>query len=74
MKVITSTVVRGRVSDELPFADGTSVLVVARDASASVRLAGAELAEVEAGIAEADRGELIEGDAFLEELRRFERQ
>lgn len=74
MKVISSTVVRGGVSDELPVADGTSVLVVARDADTPVRLAGAELAELEAGIAEADRKELVDGDAFFEELRRFERQ
>lgn len=74
MKVITSAVVRGRVSDELPFADGTPVLVAARDAGGPVHLAGAELAELEAGIAEADRGELIGGDAFLEELGRFGRQ
>lgn len=74
MKVISATVVRGRVSAELPFADGTPVLVVSRIDDTPVRLSGAELAELEAGIAEADRGELIPGDQFLEELKRFERQ
>lgn len=74
MKVISATVVRGRVSAELPFADGTSVLVVSRNDDTPARLSGAELAELEAGIAEADRGELIPGDQFLEELKRFERQ
>ena len=38
-----------------------------------MRIAGAELAELEAGIAEADRGELISGDEFIEELKCFER-
>jgi hypothetical protein len=72
MKVVSTTVVQGRVTDQLPIEDGP-VLVVSREGSAPVRLAGAELAELEAGIAEADRGELIAGDEFLEELRRFER-
>ena len=31
-----------------------------------------ELAELEAGIAEADRGETISGDEFFARLRRFE--
>ena len=74
MKVVSSTVVRGHVVGELPFADGTPVLVVAHDATPAKRISGAELAELEAGIAEADRGELISGDEFLEELKRFERQ
>ena len=74
MKVVSSTVVHGRVAGELPFADGTPVLVVARDTTPPVRVDGAELAELEAGIAEADRGELISGDEFLEELKRFERR
>ena len=39
-----------------------------------MRISGAELAELEAGIAESDRGELISGDKFLEELKRFECQ
>jgi predicted transcriptional regulator len=41
---------------------------------AAVLVSGAELAELEAGIAEADRDELVPGDEFLEELKRFERQ
>ena len=73
MKVVSATVIHGRVADELPIEDGP-VLVVSREHGASVRLAGAELAELEAGIAEADRGELISGDDFLEELKRFEGQ
>lgn len=72
MKVATGTVVRGQiVADAMNFVDGTTVFIVSRDATERPRLAKDELAELEAGIAEADRGELLPGDSFLEELREF---
>lgn len=72
MKVATGTVVKGRVvADGLNFADGTTVYIVSRDDRERVALSAEELAELEAGIAEADRGELIPGDEFLDELQRF---
>ena len=73
MKVVSATVVQGRIVGELFIEDGP-VLVVSRAGGSPVRLAGAELAELEAGIDEANCGELIPGDEFLEELRRFEEQ
>lgn len=72
MKIATGTVVQGKVvADGLSLADGTLVYIVARDDREAVTLSAEELAELEAGIAEADRGELIPGDEFLEDLRRF---
>ena len=72
MKVATGTVVKGKVvADGLNFADGTVVYIVSRDDREQVALSAEELAELEAGIAEADRGELIPGDEFLDELKRF---
>lgn len=73
MKVVEATVIAGKVvSDRLDLADGTSVFIVSTEAVARTPLSADELADVEAGIAEADRGELVPGDELLEELRRFE--
>lgn len=70
MRVMTGTVRAGKVVlDEDAVADGTDVWVVTADAGETAQLSAAEHAEVEAGIAEADRGELIEGDAWLARLR-----
>lgn len=75
MKVLEATVVGGKiVSDDLDLADGTLVFIVSAEQSSPVRLQADELAELEAGIAEADRGELLSGDEFLEELRNFEQK
>lgn len=71
MKVLEATVVGGKVvSDQLDLADGTAVFIVSPDQTAKALLSHDELAELEAGIAEADRGELLPGDEFLEDLRR----
>lgn len=59
------------VLDEPGFVDGTGVYVVTRNAPDAARLSADELAELEAGLAEADRGETIAGDAFLEQLQRY---
>ena len=73
MKVITGTVVSGKVvADELALADGTPVFIVSKDREDEPRLAKDELAELEAGIVEADRGDVISGDEFFEDLRRFD--
>jgi predicted transcriptional regulator len=47
------------------------VWVISRERE-EVHLSPEELAEFEAGIAEADRGETISGDEFFARLRRFE--
>lgn len=72
MGVLTGTVVEGRVvvkDGALP--EGTDVYIVARDRDDGMRPGQAELAELEAGIEEADRGETITEEALFERLRRF---
>ena len=72
MRVATGTVVAGQiVLDDAEFIDGTHVVVVSRDPEDEVCLSAEELAELEAGIAEADRGETISGDELFVRLRRF---
>jgi predicted transcriptional regulator len=51
-------------------ADGTDVYVLTRDADEAPKLSPEELAELEAGLAEADRGDMISGEEFLKHLRR----
>ncbi len=73
MRVTSGTVVAGQiVLDDLWLTDGMDVLVVTRDREEEVHLSPEELTELEAGIAEADRGETISGDEFFARLRRFE--
>ena len=70
MKIVTGTVVDGKiVVDDPELEDGTAVFVVTRERDDGVRLSPEERAELEAGIAEADRGELIPGDEFFARLR-----
>ena len=71
MKIATGTVVdRKIVVDDPELKDGMDVFILARDTEDNVRLSTEELAELEAGIAEADRGEIIPGDEFFARLRR----
>ena len=71
MKVATGKVVKGTVVvDDPEFKDGTDVFILTREREDEVRLSPEELAELEAGIAEADRGEMIPGDELLSRLRR----
>ena len=73
MRVTTGTVVAGKVVlDDPSITDGTDVLVVTRERGQAVRLSPEELAELEAGIAEADRGETISGDELFSRHRRHE--
>lgn len=72
MRVATGTVLAGKVLLEgADLSDGTRVFVLTRDADSPQPISPEELAEVEAGIAEADRGELVSGEEFLLNLRRF---
>lgn len=72
MRVATGTVVAGQVVlDDSEFIDGTSVVVVSRDFEDAVNLSAEELADLEAGIAEADRGETISGDELFARLSRY---
>ncbi|HEX8011675.1 MAG TPA: hypothetical protein VF814_12185 [Casimicrobiaceae bacterium] len=73
MRLAHGIIVAGKVVlDEPSFADGTDVYVLSRDGGGPARLTPAELAELEAGIAEADRGETISGEDLFERLRRHE--
>ena len=71
MRVTTGTVVAGQVVlDDSGFIDGTQIVVVSRDEETDVSLPPDELAELEAGIAEADRGDMISGEELFARLRR----
>lgn len=71
MRVTTGTVVAGKVVlDDSSLTDGTNVVVVSREHEEDVRLSPDELAELEAGIAEADRGDTISGEELFARLRR----
>ena len=68
---IDRAVVDGKIAvDDPEFKDGTDVFILTREREGNVRLSPEELAELEAGIAEADRGEIIPGDEFFARLRR----
>jgi len=72
MKVSTGTVVKGTIIvDDPAFKDGTDVFILTREREDEVHLSAEELAELEAGIAEADRGDMIPGDEFFARLRRY---
>ena len=71
MRVSNGTVVSGKVVlHDAAIADGTEVYVLTRDVDEAPRLSPEELAELEAGIAEADRGDLISGEELFRQLRR----
>ena len=71
MRVATGTVVSGKVVlDDAAIADGTDVYVLTRDVDEAPALSPDELAELEAGIAETDRGDMISGEEFFRHLRR----
>jgi hypothetical protein len=72
MKVATGTVVKGAIIvDDPEFKDGTDVFILTREREDEVHLSPEELAELEAGIAEAARGEMIPGGEFFARLRRY---
>ncbi len=71
MRIATGIVLSGKVVlDDSSIADGTGVYVLTRDSDEAPRLSPEELAELEAGIAEADRGDMISGEEFFKGLRR----
>jgi len=70
MKIMTGTVVDGKV--ELPaefVAEGAYVMVLAPEADAPVRLSPAEEEELSEAMAQIRRGEYVDGDQLLQELR-----
>ena len=72
MGVLTGTVVAGKVViDDGSLVEGANVYVITREAEEQVHLEPDELAELEAGIAEADRGEMITEDELFARLSKF---
>ena len=71
MRIAIGKVISGKVVlDGSVIADGTNVYVLTQDAAEVPALSADELAELEAGIAEADLGNMISGDDFFKHLRR----
>jgi len=71
MRVAHGTVVSGKiVLDESSLPEGAEVYVLSREPGEPVRLSPDELAELEAGLAEADRGETISGEELFKQLGR----
>lgn len=72
MRLAHGTVISGKVVlDEPSLPDGADVYVLSRESDEQpVRLSPDELAELEAGLAEADRGETISGEQFFKQLKR----
>ena len=71
MRIATGKVMSGKIVLEgSAIANGTNVYVLTRDAAEVPALSADELAELEAGIAEADLGDMISGDDFFKHLRR----
>lgn len=71
MRVAHGTVVSGKVVlDDPSLPEGAEVYVLSRDAGQPVKLSADELAELEAGLAEADRGETMSGEELFQQLRR----
>jgi hypothetical protein len=71
MRVAHGTVVSGKVVlDDSSLPEGAKVYVLTGESGQPARLSADELAELEAGLAEADRGETISGQELFERLRR----
>lgn len=72
MRIATGTVISGKVVlDDASLTDGTDVFVVTCEREDDFRISPEELAELETGLAEADRGETIAGGELFARLRRF---
>ena len=71
MKVARGKVVKGSiVVDDPEIKDGTDVFILTREREGEIELSAEELAELEAGIAEADSGDMISGEELFARLRR----
>ena len=69
MRVATGSVVAGKIVVEgPPLEEGATVTVLAREDAETFELGPAEEAALLASIAEADRGELVEGVEVLAKL------
>ena len=70
MTIVHGRVVNGRIEvDDVELPEGAEVAVYYSGGEPEVQLTAEELAELEAAIAEADRGEGIPAEEVLRELR-----
>ncbi|HEY0513606.1 MAG TPA: hypothetical protein VGH73_16980 [Thermoanaerobaculia bacterium] len=70
MKITTGTVVAGKIVMEGdPFPEGSTVTVFASEGDGFFELGPREEEELLAAIAEADAGDVIDGEEFWRELR-----
>ena len=70
MKVATGTVIDGRVEIPAQFVpEGAHVMILAAEAGDPVKLSPAEEDELTEAMEQIDRGEYIDGQALLDDLR-----
>jgi hypothetical protein len=70
MKITTGTVVSGKIEVEGdPLPEGCTVTILAPDEDGFFELGPREEEELLAAIAEADAGDVIDGEQFFRELR-----
>jgi hypothetical protein len=70
MKLATGTVIDGRVEIPAEFVpEGAQVMILATEPGEPVRLSRAEEAELSEAMEQIDRGEYIDGQALLDDLR-----
>lgn len=75
MTIVTGKVVNGRIEvEDVELPEGTEVAVCYSGDEPEVHLTANELAELDAAIAEADRGEGIPAEEVLRELRAMTEQ
>lgn len=73
MRVARGTIVSGKVVlDDSSLPEGAKVYVLSGEPEQLSSLSADELAELEAGLAEANRGETTSGKELFEQLRRRE--
>jgi hypothetical protein len=71
MTIVPGRVVNGRIEvDELELPEGTEVTVYYHPTEELAELTHEEAAELEESFAQIERGEWVDGDEFLAELRR----
>jgi hypothetical protein len=70
MTIVTGKVVNGRIEvEDVELPEGMEVAVYYSGDEPEVQLTAEQMAELDASIAEADRGELVPGEEVLRELR-----
>jgi hypothetical protein len=69
MKIVTGTVTHGRVVVEgEPFLEGEKVTILGQEGNETFHVSPNEKRQLLESIAQADRGEFVDGEALLSEL------